>query len=231
MRAVYPIAGVVALIAGAALLGRTGAVAPGADSGEAVRISERVYRFGNVVVDRQARTVTCPGRVNMREGPIEYLAVTPEGKIHESVLTLDVVPHHLQVGLIFLELEPKGGVRFQGDPSLPRGPLVRIDVAWEHGGKRSVLPAEQLVWDRPKRRPMPPNAWIFSGSLVRDGVFLADEEKSLIAVFRDAAAIINNRLPEGADDTVYDANSRVLPPVGTPVELVVRAPAASRDRK
>jgi hypothetical protein len=52
---------------------------------------------------------------------------------------------------------------------------------------------------------------------------VAEIEKSLIATYHDSTAIINHPLPEGADDTVYNVNSEVVPRRGTAVTLVVKA--------
>jgi hypothetical protein len=193
------------------------------------RISENVYRLGRVTVDLKAKSVTCDGRVNMNRGLIEYLAVAKGGKVHESLLEVDVRPLHLQLGLIMVGLEPRGGLVEQGDARVPQGSPVAIGVSWEKGGKETQLPAEQLVWDMKKQRPMAPGAWIFSGSSVRGAGIAADRELSLVATYRDPAAIVNNRLPEGADDTVYEANPRVAPRAGTAVQVVFQ-PAPGNDR-
>ena len=49
--------------------------------------------------------------------------------------------------------------------------------------------------------------------------------KSLVAVYNDPAAILNNPLPTGGDDTAYMVNTERLPPVDTEVEIIVRAAA------
>src|SRR5262249_42273320 len=77
---------------------------------EAERITDNLYRIGKVIVDLKARTVSCEGKVNMQRGLVEYFAVASHGKLHESVLELDVQPLHLQVGLLLLGLEPQGGL-------------------------------------------------------------------------------------------------------------------------
>lgn len=188
---------------------------------EAEKIGEDRYRIGKATVNLKSKTVTCAGKINMRRGTIEYLAVAPRGKLHESVLSLDVRPLHLQVGLILLGLEPRGGLRYQGDTQVPRGAPVEIWVSWQRGGRAVKARAEELVWDVVKKRPMDPKAWVFSGSRVTDGGFVADEELSLVATYRDPAAIINNALPTGSDDAIYKVNERLAPPLNTPVTVTV----------
>jgi hypothetical protein len=192
---------------------------------EAERIGENLYRVGKVRVDLKARAATCAGKVNMQKGLIEYLAVGYEGKRHESLLTLDVRPLHLQVGLILLGLEPGGGLERQGDTALPRGPAVDITVGWRRAGRDVRVPAADLVWDVDRKAPLARAAWVFSGSLVDKRGFLADREHSLIATYRDPGAIVNNVLPSGADDTALKVNERIAPPIGTAVTLTL-SPAA-----
>ncbi len=189
---------------------------------EAERITEHVYRLGQVTIDLKAGSVSCQGRLNKQRGFIEYLAVARRGKRHETVLEVDVRPLHLQLGLIMLGLEPQGGLRFQGDANLPKGPPVDVWVAWERGGTEVRFRGERLVWNVEKKREMEEKPWIFSGSLIDGRGFAADREKSLIATYRDPVALVNNRLPAGADDTSYEANPRVCPRVGTRVELLIQ---------
>jgi hypothetical protein len=188
---------------------------------DAEKIGEDRYRIGKVEVDLKAKALTCSGKVNMRRSTVEYLAVAPGGKLHESILSLDVRPLHLQVGLILLGLEPKGGLRYQGDTQVPKGSPVEIWVSWQRSGRPVKARAEELVWDVVKKRPMERRAWVFSGSIMRNGEFVADEELSLVGTYRDPAAIINNALPTGSDDAIYKVNERLVPALGTPVTVTI----------
>jgi hypothetical protein len=186
---------------------------------QAEKISDHVYRIGHVIVDTKARTATCEGRVNMRKGVIEYLAVPADGKRHESVLVLDGSPVHLQVALLLLDLEPKGGLRYQGDPQTPQGAAVEVRAEWRaKDGRKRAVRLEEFAWDIPGRRPMEAHPWIFTGARTKDPALM-----SFIATYRDPDAILNNPLATGSDDTVYKANERLVPPVGTRVTLVFRA--------
>jgi hypothetical protein len=188
---------------------------------DAEKIGEDLYRVGKLTVDLKSKTARCAGKINMRQGTVEYLAVAPKGKLHESVLQVDVRPLHLQVGLILLGLEPGGGLRYQGDAQSPKGSPVDVWVSWERNGRRAKVRAEDLIWDVVKKRPMDRSAFVFSGSSVDADGFVADRELSLIATYRDPAAILNNALPSGSDDSIYKANQRIAPPVGTPVTVTV----------
>src|SRR5687768_15251050 len=61
---------------------------------DAEKIGEDLYRVGKLTVDLKAKTATCAGKLNMQRGTVEYLAVAPGGKGHESVLSLELRPLH-----------------------------------------------------------------------------------------------------------------------------------------
>lgn len=191
----------------------------------AEKISDNVYRLGAVIVDLKDRSISVPAVVNLKKGVVEYLAVGKGGRRHESILMADVRPLHIQLGLILLGLEPQGGLTVKGDTQVPKGPGVEIWVSWDRGGKEVRVRAEELVWDIKREKPMEADPWVFSGSRITQQGFLADREQSLIATYRDPEAIINNRLPSGADDTVYEANEKVIPRVGTAATLIIKAQA------
>jgi hypothetical protein len=182
------------------------------------------------MVDTAARTVTCPGQVNMSSGAIEYLAVAPDGKLHESLLRLDIRPLHLQLALLMLNLEPKNTLKFQGDPATPQGAPVSIRVRWlDTTGIQHDVPAEELIEQAPKRVTMPPHTWVFTGSrILKEIGFEADTEKSIIAVWHDPSAIIDNPLPGGATNAYLVGKQ--CPAKLTAVELVIAASAAETGR-
>jgi hypothetical protein len=185
------------------------------------RIGPGVYRIGTVVADQKKGTVTVPGSVNMQEGLVELLACGPRGKRHESVLVLDANPHNIQVALLLIGLEPgPGNLEYQGDPRTPLGDPVDILVRFNGPGGRVEKRGEEMILDKPRDKAMETTHWVFTGSKVIDGMFMAAMEQSIVTTFHDPFTIIDNPLPNGGDDTVYYVNSRVVPPVGTPVEVV-----------
>ncbi len=188
-------------------------------------VDSATYQVGSVLLDKEARRITVPGWVNMQEGLVEYLAVTPDGKTHEAVLVLDVQPLHLQVALLLLGLESGSPLAYQGDSTMPDGDSVSLFVGWLGPDGDSVrVGAHLLVATLKDQSAMPENRWIFTGSYVFEGRFIADIEGSIIATYSDPAAILNNPLDTRFDDTVLGANKNVLPPRGTEVVLVIEVP-------
>ncbi len=188
-----------------------------------VKLSEGVYRIGKVTVDQKKKEIQMEGKVNMHQGLVEYLAVAERGKLHESVLILDIEPLHLQLGLLLLGLKYGRNLKYQGDPNDPVGDPLEIFVEWTEDGKTKKVRGEDLVFNQQTEKPMRHTHWIFSGSLEVEGVFIAQAERSLIATYHDPASIIDNPLPEGADDTILYANEKLVPPAGTAVTMTIRA--------
>ncbi len=198
--------------------------APGAAAPPVVeKITEHVFRVGAILVDTTSRTATCPGVINMDEGAIEYLAVAPHGKLHESLLRLDVRPLHLQVALLMLGLDPKNVLKFQGDRTTPQGAPVSIKISWHaRTGEVVRVPAEELMMEMPGEKRMPAHDWVFTGSRVLRAGFEADLAKSLVAVWHDPAAILDNPLPGGGNNA-YMVNPKRTPRRDTPIECIFTA--------
>lgn len=188
------------------------------------KLAENIYQIGNIIVDGEHKEISFDGWVNMSEGMVELLACAPGGKTHESVLVFDVEPFHFQIALLLMGLECSGGLKYQGDPATPKGDPVDIFVTWTDpvNSKTVSVRGEDLVYDIQKKRAMKRTHWIFAGSRVIDGVFAAQAEKSLVTTYHDPNTILDNPLPTGADDTVYEANRAVVPPVGTKVKVTVK---------
>lgn len=195
------------------------------------QITEHTYRVGAALVDTKDRTITCPGEINMDEGAIEYLAVAPGGKTHESLLRIDVRPLHLQLALLMLDLEPKNVLTQQGDRNTPQGDPVELRIRWkDREGQTHDMRAEELVLDGAPNKTMPRHDWVFTGSRILKQGFQADLEKSLVAVWHDPAAILDNPLPGGGDNA-YLVDPARTPRRGTHIELILHATAPAAPRK
>ena len=115
---------------------------------ELEEIADNVYRIDKLIVDLNKKEMIINGWINMQNGQIELFACTSWGKTHESVLVLDVQPYCMQVGLILLGLEYEGGLRFQGDPLMPKGDSVEVWVGWEsEEGDTLIYRAEDLIYN------------------------------------------------------------------------------------
>ncbi len=195
------------------------------------KIAENLYRVGDVAVDTKQRTVTFSARVNLPQGVLEVLICTEYGKTHESLLSTKVDPLHLNVALLLLGLEGGHAVKYQGDPTQPVGSPVEIWFRVKEGETEKVIRAEDWVFDTRRNRPMLRTHWVYVGSVVTKDGFMAQREGQIVTTFHDPFTLMDNPLPEGADDTVYVVNTEQVPRVGTPVTVVIKAIAPPDKRR
>jgi hypothetical protein len=173
-------------------------------------------------VDLGSRSVIATGFVNQARGPVELLACGTGGKRHESVLALQTRLLDLQTALLLLGLEGSAPMKGLGDGP-PRGAAVELRVEWEEGGTVRQVDAGQLLLDQQSGRAPEQAGWVFTGSAFEDGKFMALAEESVVATYWDPWALINIAPPYGDDDERLAANEARLPPINTPVRLIITA--------
>ena len=207
-----------------------------------VSVSPGVYRLGAVTLDKTARQVRFPAFINQTAGPVEYLLVGSQGKVHESVLRTDVEPMQVHTAMLLLGVESlidkTSAAKLQPPPSaidaaylatapLPVGAPVTLSVRWRvvSGGPDVECRAESLVDNGGSKGPMSDGFWLYNGSMIVEGRFQATAEKSFVAVITDPTALINNPRPGHEDETLWTAGTARLPAVGTPVKFIIQLPA------
>ena len=183
-------------------------------------ISPGIFEIGGCRIIKEKGTVEFPAVVNMNEGLLEYLLVENSGKVHESLLRTEVAPYSLQLSLLLVGLEGTSTpLNFQGENSVPQGDMINIWLVMDDKGKEVKIPIEKWVTKNKEEASQIP--WVFTGSVIHDGVFMAQIDKSIIAVFHDPVALIDHQLQEGASDEVWMVNSSKTPQVGTKVTVVI----------
>ena len=191
------------------------------------KIGPGIFEVGGVRIIKNENRVEFPAKVNMSKGLLEYSIVGDMGKLHESLLRTSIEPFSLQVALLMLGLEgTTNPLHEQGDPRKPEGDPVRIWVIMKKGDSTSKIRIEDWIVLKDstgKSRPMPHTDFIFTGSIVHEGVFMAQVEKSIAALFHDPSAMIDNPLPEGGSDELWFVNQESVLPVGTEVIVSIEA--------
>lgn len=184
------------------------------------KIAPGVFEIGGVRIVKEKGLIEFPALVNMDKGLLEYLIVGDSGKVHESLLRTDVEPYSIQIALLMIGLEgTTNPLSQQGDPRKPEGDPVSI---WVKKTDSEKIRIEQWIALGEKRDAVKPTNYIFTGSIISDGVFMAQTEKSIAALFHDPVAIIDNPMPEGASDEMWFVNEKQTPPVGTKVTVIIQ---------
>ncbi len=188
-------------------------------------------QLGKVQLDREKRRVTFPAVFNMSEGLLEYVLVGSQGKVHESLLRTDVQPTQLHTAMLLFGV--KTGERHPGDappaainadylhtaPTL-KGDPVTILLRWTVEGKETTCRAEELVYNAETKAAATAGDWTYNGSMFDENQFLAEQEKSFVALVTDPAALVNNPRPGHDNDQVWFVAKEKVPPKDTPVEVI-----------
>jgi hypothetical protein len=179
-------------------------------------VAPGILDYHGVRLDKKDRRVSFDAAVNQHNGLIEYLLVNDKGKVHESLLATKILPHDIHLGLLLIGLQE--GKRPNVPEPLPpsaidsaylhaapkiKGTPVLVTVAWTQDGKRHEAPADSWIFNLHTNQLMSPGPWTYNGSVVEDGIFVADQELSIVAVITDPTALANN------------------PPIDTPVEVTI----------
>lgn len=206
------------------------------------KISESVMKIGDVTLNKDARTITFSGSINMDHGEMEYLLVQEGGKTHESLLVTKAQPFHIHVAMLLLgvKIPPQAAASPPPDAidahylktaPKPKGDDVLIFVRWHQDGKIVAVHAEDLLQDDAVKKPMSRGPWVYNGSMLKDGVFLAKEDRSIAALVIDPSALINNERPDSDNDQVWSILTDKTPKAGTEVEITIQLGSGDADIK
>lgn len=187
------------------------------------------FTIGKITVDKRARSVRFSASVNLSSGALEYLLVTDKGKTHESLFTTTVSPYQLNVAMLLLGANPTPEVSefppeqithatLESAPELT-GNKVDVLVSWNQDGDPQQTRVEEWIDNRLDQAPMTTGSWIYTGSVIYQKRFLAQEEGSIIALVTDPVALINNPRAGHTDDTIWSVREDKVPTVGTSVEI------------
>jgi hypothetical protein len=195
-------------------------------------ISPGRFQLGRVLLNKEARSVSFPAVVNLKESPVEYFLVADYGKIHESVLRSAVQPFHVNLALLLLGAKGAGTNALPEDPKLALpGDKVTIEVRWKTDKGEKTARAEDLVFNRRTQSPMARGSWVYTGSVIFEATFLAQQEGSIVSLMTDPVALVNNPQPGREDDENWRPNPKALPDVETPVDVTIQLnpiPAAEK---
>ncbi|HEV7868180.1 MAG TPA: YdjY domain-containing protein [Chthoniobacteraceae bacterium] len=203
-------------------------------------ISPGVLQMGQLRLDQNRRAVSFPGRLNLAEGALEYLLVTPEGSTHESLLTTEIQPADLHFAMLLLGARGAGILAPAPEDAPPeqinkeylaraprlQGDNVLITVKWKVDAAEKSVPVEDWLMNSETRKPAPRGPWLYTGSMFRDGKFLAQTEGVFGALVTFPSALINNPRKGNDNDLLWAVNAKAVPAVATPVEITIQLPPA-----
>ncbi len=177
-------------------------------------------RLGPLRLHPDTRELSFPARIVLDNGVLECIIVTPSGRLHESLLEADVSP--LQVQAMLYALDYNNGPRLT-DAAGRRGDLLDILIEWTTpAGKTQRRRVEEWILDQRTSRALEPNGWVFVGSVIREGKFLAELEGNVAICYSVGATVLDTPDPQGTDDTIFVVGSTAdLPGKGASVRVVL----------
>lgn len=201
--------------------------------GELKPLGEDRFQIGRIVVDKRARTLTIPGRVQALGKPLEYLATSPGGmKAYEALLEVDATGSELNLACILVGLErPPNAVEFQRYSQAPlAGQRVAVYIAWSEGATRHRLSAGDALANPKPDVKATPIEWVYLGSPAsKAGArFAADATGTLIGFVHDPNSVIESVGTVGIGAYGSVQGNTALPPVGSAIELLVEVLAAPK---
>ena len=187
------------------------------------QIGPGLFELGGVRLDKPQRAISFPAVLNMDTNLIEYLIVTVSGKTHESLLRTEVAPYQIHVALLLLGGHGAGTNAFPENHAQPLpGDKVNIELSWKVDGKAKQRRAEKCIRNRQTQSLMSPGPWIYNGSRMVEGAFIAQEIGSIVSLIEDPDALINNPRPGRDNDKIWDINPEGLPPLNSPVQVTIK---------
>lgn len=186
------------------------------------QVAPGIFEVGKVRLNKTARSVTFPAVVNMTNAIVEYVVVTEQGKVHESLLRTDAVSKDIHVAMLLLNAKGSGTNMVPPDPLKPiPGDPVSIEVTWKEKGKTKRVSAERLIFNTQTKTNLAPGPWVYNGSLIENGTFMADPEGSIVSLITDPFSLINNPRPGRDNDDLCEVDSKSTPPLDTSVEVSI----------
>jgi hypothetical protein len=175
-----------------------------------------------VWIDAKQKQVVFMAETCKADYPLEFFA-TLRDRGYESVVVMDVRPSVIHAGLLAVGAKP--GAPFQFEPKYvpPTGAKVEIEVRWkDKDGTIQKAPAQKWIRNIKTKKPMSVD-WVFAGSGIRNGFFLADSG-DFISVLNLQSAVLDIPIKsEGAiESRSYEGAVDQIPPQGTPVTVILK---------
>ena len=191
------------------------------------------HELNGIAFNDKTRAITLPAKVNMTGGLLEYALVHESGKAHESLLTTAVSPYDLNVVLLLLNYQPsatffdvsdkKAGAMLVKNPKLEPTAQLTISLEWKDAdGKSTTAPLESLILNLDQKNTAREGPFTYTGSMLTDdGIFMAKETGSILALYADAASLINNPREGNDNDDAWIPDKTKIPAKETAVTLTL----------
>lgn len=226
MRYITCLLGIAGVAALASLAGAQGAA-------KKVKVGDGVV----LEIDGARRRVLVNAYVCLRQGQLEQLLTRKRTKEHEAILATDADARTIHAALVAAGATPGSPVKFRPKFEAPRGTPIKITLEYEAKGKTVRVPAQQWIRSIKSKKDLDSD-WVFGGSVLVPDLFdktkppvyaANDGDVICISNFDTAMLDVPFNSSKDNDDLAFEANTDRIPPVETPV-LVILEPVAAKKK-
>lgn len=198
----------------------------------------KIGKLPHVTFDATRKQVRLDAEALAVDAPLEFFMVKAGTAEHEAVLRTPAQPAHIHAALLAVGLKPGQPLTYIEATEKwipPQGPPLHVTVEWEKDGRTISYPAYRLIRDIKNKKEPKAFTWIFAGSRVVDGRYVADDTGYVMTVVNFDFAMID--IPELASNNneflEWERNADLMPPKGTKVTVVIepagKAPGAQAE--
>lgn len=189
-------------------------------------------------LDPKNKRVVLVGETCKAGYALEFLITTKE-RAYESVLVIDGRRHdpsetsvfkQIQVALLLLGAKPGHPAYYKDEKTtLATGDEIMIEVRWkDKDGKTQSADARTWIRDMKSKKPPQVN-WVFAGSQVINGRFMADGGDFVCVLNNPIAMFDLPIVSSGAiEDRSFEASVDAMPPPETPVTILITPKVAKK---
>lgn len=178
----------------------------------------------------EQRRVLLNAYVCLRRGQLEQFLTRKNTKEHEAVLASEVDARQIHAALILANATPGKTVQFDPNYKPATGTPIKITLEYkDEKGKLQRVPAQQWIRNIKTQKDMT-HHWVFGGSmLIADPLdkqkqpFYAANDGDVICLsnFQTAMLDLPVSSPQENADLIFEANTDRIPPMNTPVTVVL----------
>ena len=187
------------------------------------KLGPDLLQVGTMKVDLAKGRIEIPGKVGAASGPLEYVAVTENGKAYESLLVIDTNAIELRLALSLLGYE---GTIPQGPNHVVSAPTAADTVMLAAIVDGKERPISAYMVDKKRKKAPPDHPWQVVGFAQedRDQSLLTKDFITLVArdYFAPMRYSVDPGNPYAGPNEGYTGNTKLLPAKDVPVTLVIK---------
>jgi len=197
----------------------------------------RLAKEQDIWIHPKKKWVVLDGVVCLREGQLEMFACPKETKEHESIIAVNSQARFVHAALLAVGSRVGHPVKFEPKYEAATGTVVDIAVLWkDKKGQKQVMRAQDWVRSIRSKKILP-YPWVFGGS-----GFWTDQTTGkrhyygdggdfiCVSNFPSAMLDLPVESSQANSSLTFVANTENIPPMGTPVRLVLMPRIAKKTQ-